>query len=144
MAEEEARAATSRAFRPYQHTLKIVWSFKFLEIVLLAADDYCMVVIQYLTKAWAVWQRMSRILSWEGARPQVSGFFFKAGVQLLLLFGSDTWVVTPRMGQVIGGFQDQVAWQLTRRLKRKRSYGRWEYSSAEAEREEGGFEPTEN
>ena len=80
LAAEEARAATSRAFRPYQHTLKIVWSFKFLEIVLLAADDYCMVVIQYLTKAWAVWQRMSRILSWEGARPQVSGFFLKSFV----------------------------------------------------------------
>ena len=50
--------------------------------------------------------RMSRILSREGARLRVSGFFFKSLVQSVLLFGAETWVVTPRIGQVLGGFQD--------------------------------------
>ena len=46
---------------------------------------------------------MSRILIREGARPRVSGFFFKSIVQAVLLFGAYTWVVTPHMGWVLGG-----------------------------------------
>ena len=46
---------------------------------------------------------MSRIMSREGARPQVSGVFFKVVVQLLFLFGSDTWLVTTCMGRFLGG-----------------------------------------
>ena len=37
---------------------------------------------------------MTRILIREVARPQVSGFFFKAVVQSLIIFGVETWVVT--------------------------------------------------
>ena len=47
---------------------------------------------------------MTRILSREGVEPQVSGFFFKTVVQRMLLFGLETWVVTPRMGRSPGRF----------------------------------------
>ena len=47
---------------------------------------------------------MMRILIREGARLRVSGFFFKAVVQSVFLFCVEVWVVTPCMGQVIGGF----------------------------------------
>ena len=33
----------------------------------------------------------------------MSGFFFKAVVQAVLLFGSETWVVTPHIGKALGG-----------------------------------------
>ena len=46
---------------------------------------------------------MTRILSREGAEPRVYGFFFKTVLQVVLLFGSETWVVTPLMGRVLGG-----------------------------------------
>ena len=46
---------------------------------------------------------MTRVLIREGAEPRVSGFFLKAVIQLVLLFGLETWVVTPRMGRVLGG-----------------------------------------
>ena len=59
-------------------------------------------------KAWMVWQRMSKILSREGARPRISGFFFKFVVQLVLLFSAETWVVTPHMVRYLVGFQEQV------------------------------------
>ena len=84
--------------------------FKYLEKVLLAEDDDWPAVIWNLTKARAVWRIMTRILSREGARPQVSGFFFKSVVQLVLIFGAETWVVTSRMGWVLGVFQDKVVW----------------------------------
>ena len=40
---------------------------------------------------------MTRILSREGERPRVFGFFFKSVVQSVLLFGVETWVLTPCM-----------------------------------------------
>ena len=82
---------------------------------------------------------MSRILIREGARPQVSGFFFKALIQSVLIFGAETWVVTPRMSKSLGGFQNQVAIRLTIYLLRKTTEGAWRYTSAAAETEEAGL-----
>ena len=69
---------------------------------------------------------MSSILSKEGERPQVSGFLSKSIFQSVFLFGAETWVVTPFMGRVLGGFQYQVAWQLTGWLPWRRFDGSWE------------------
>ena len=52
---------------------------------------------------------MSRILSQEGADAKVSGNFFKAMVQAVLLFGEETWVLTPRMERSLDSFQHEVA-----------------------------------
>ena len=70
----------------------------------------------------------------------MSGFFFKSVVQAVLLFGSETWVATPRMGRVLGGFQDQVARRLMGRLPRHKNDGKQEYTSAAAAREEAGLQ----
>ena len=61
-------------------------------------------------------------------------------VQLVLIFGAETWVVTPRMGQVLGGFKDQVARRFKGRLPPRRTDVKCEYTSAAAAREEVGFE----
>ena len=45
---------------------------------------------------------MMRILSREGLVPRVT-VFFKPAAQAVLLFGSETWVFTPRMGKALGG-----------------------------------------
>ena len=66
----------------------MVPSFKYLERVLLALDEDWPEVICNLVKARVVWRRMLRILSREGARPQVSGFIFKVVVQSVLFFGA--------------------------------------------------------
>ena len=68
---------------------------------------------------------MTRILSREGANPQVSVIFFKFVVQSVLFFGVDMWVVTPCMKQFMGVFQYQVAWILTGRLPRQPLDGKW-------------------
>ena len=93
--------------------------------------------MEYTREAW---RRMTRILSREGAELRVSDFFFKAIVQLVLLFSSETWVVTPLMGRVQGGFQDQVEWQLMRWIPRRQADGKWDYTSTAVARAEAGFE----
>ena len=88
-----------------------------------------------MAKAQAVWRRLTSILSREGVALRVSGFLFKSKVQLMLIFGAETWVVTPRMGQVLGGFQYQVAQWLTGRLPWRHNDEKWKYTSAVAARE---------
>ena len=64
--------------------------------------------------------------------PRVFVFFFKSVVQLVLLLCAEIWVVTPRMGRVLEGFQDQVAQRLTGRLLWRWYNGKWDYTSAAA------------
>ena len=63
---------------------------------------------------------------------------------MVLLLETETWVVTPCMGQVLGGFQEKVARQLAGRIPWCRSTVWWKYTSADAAREEVGFKPMEN
>ena len=65
-------------------------------------------------------------------------------VQAVLLFCSDTWLVTPCMGRALGGFQDQVARQMTGRLLWRKTDSKWWYTSAEMAREEAGFHTMED
>ena len=106
------------------------------------ADDDWTLVVNNLSRARAVWKWMTRILSREGAEPRVSIFFFKAVVQAVLLFGLETWVVTPRIVRVLGGFQDQVPRRLTRRIPWQKNDGKWEYTSAATKK--GGCRFPEN
>ena len=61
------------------------------------------------------------MLGREGAKPRVSGMFFKAVVQVVLLLGSDVWVTTLRMGRALGIFKHGVARWITGRHPK-----RWE------------------
>ena len=58
----------------------------------------------------------------------------------VLFFGVEIWVITPCMGRVLGGFQDQVAQRLMGRLLRHKIDGKWECTSAATAREEAGFQ----
>ena len=117
----------------------MVTSSRYLGRVISAADVDWPAVVLNLAQARAVWRRMARILIREGARPRVYIFFLKPVVQLGLLFGAETWVLNPGMGQVLGGIHDQVAWQLAGWFLRRRKDRKWEYTSAEAARVEVGY-----
>ena len=73
----------------------------------------------------------------------MSGCFLKAVLQSVLIFFVETWVDTPRMGRVLEGLQYQVASQLTVRIPRRCTDGKWEYTFVATEREESVFEVTE-
>ena len=101
---EEEREVTVRAFSAYGRPLEMVASFKYLVWVISTADDDWSAVINNLDLARKVWNRMLHILSRYGAAWWVYELFFKAIVQVVLLFGAETWVLTPRIGKALGGF----------------------------------------
>ena len=72
-------------------------SFKYLGRIVTAGDEDWPAVEVNLGKAQKSWGRLQRILSREGSEKRVSGGEFKAVVQQVLMFGAETWVVTPIM-----------------------------------------------
>ena len=84
-----------------------------------AGDDDWPTVVGNLQKARKSWGRLLRNLSREGVDPKVSEYFFKA----LLLFGSETWVITPRMERALSSYQPRGARRLTGRKPRRQGGG---------------------
>ena len=91
---------------------------------MLTAVDYdWLAVVGKLRKARKSWGQLSRILSREGADPKVSRHFYKAVAQAVLLFGAETWVLTPMMERALDSFQHRVTRRITRRKPSRREYG---------------------
>ena len=61
---------------------------------------------------------IGRILEREGATLYAKGMFYVAIIQSILLYGVETWTVTPTMMKVLGTFHNRVA----RRLAGKMAY----------------------
>ena len=61
-----------------------------------------------LEKSKNIWGWLSRILNREGTDSKVLGRFSKAVIQAVLLFGAETWVLTPRMERSLSSFQHRV------------------------------------
>ena len=68
----------------------MVTSFKYMGRVISVAEYNWPAVVMAFSRERAVWRSMTRILIWERAVPRVSGLFFKAVVQAVLLFGLET------------------------------------------------------
>ena len=94
--------------------------------MLRAGDDDWLAAVGNLGKAIKSWGRLSRILIRDGADPKVLGHFYKEVAQAVLLFGAETWVLTPRMEQALDSFQHRVARQIVRRQPRRQGVGIWD------------------
>ena len=140
LAEEETREGAERAYQAYGRPLVTVTAFKCLGQIFTASDDNYPVVVGNLRKALKSWTRIERILIREGAIPRVSGIFFKAVVQAVILFPLEIWVMTSRMVRALGSFQHRVARWITGRQPHRKVDGSWEYMPLETDMEEAGLE----
>ena len=127
------------AFEVYRQQIQSVPRFKYLGRVLTEGDDDWPAVVGNLAKARKSWGRLQGILSMEGATKRVSGNFFKAVVQQVLLFGAETWVVSPMMERALSTFLHGAARRLTGRHPRRGRDGKWHYPSLEGAMEEAGL-----
>ena len=139
MAETELRESTERAFDAYGKPIEAVHSFKYLGRIMTAGDNNWTVVAGNLLKAQKSWGRLARILSMEGADNRVSGTFFKAVVQQVLLFGAETCVLTPRIERELESFMHGAARRITGRQPRRGWDGKWYYPSLAGAMTEAGF-----
>jgi hypothetical protein len=109
----------------------------------------CPLTVQYsdwpavrynMRKARSRWARVSSLLRREKASPKVSGYFYKAIIQSVLLFSSETWVLPEAMVRLLEGFHNTIARRITNRIIRPRQNGMgWIYPAAQASRTEAAL-----
>ena len=86
-----------------------------------------------LKKARSVWARLSHTIRAKNASPRVCGVFYKVTVQLILLFGSETWNLSPKSLKSLEGFHLWAAWRMAgKRPPTKLGDGTWKYPNLTA------------
>ena len=143
LAEEEARERTEKALTAYGVPLSQVTSFNYLWQVMAAEEDEYPAVVRNLWRARNNWAQLTRALIREGADARTSGQIYLAMVQSVLLYGSETWVLKPRMQRVLGRFHHRVARRLTGRKHQKGRDGGWVYPLLEDAMTEAGLQEVE-
>ena len=137
---EDARRAREVVLSIRGVPLKSVSVFKYLGRPLSYTDEDWPAIYRNLSKARSRWARVSRVLAREGADAKIAGMFYKAVVQSVLLYGSESWVVTPAVLKVLNSFHHRMARRLSgkqpRYLPRE---NRWEYPPIEEALEVAGL-----
>ena len=112
---------------------------RYLGRVMMAGDYEYPEVVGNLQKSRKSWRRLSRISIREGLDLKVSGNFFKAVIQAVLLFGAEMRVLTPVMERDLGSSQHRFVRWLTGRHPRRTVGGSWGYPSSEEAMVVAGF-----
>ena len=106
--QREATAASVRSldvtFTAYGDELERVEVFKYLGRLMSMDDNDIQAVRSNMRKARKVFARLSRLLRMDNATPRACGMFYKATIQAVLLFGSETWNLTPSALKQLEGF----------------------------------------
>ncbi len=83
-----------------------------------------------LKKARKSWAQVSRVLRAENTSPKVCGVFYKAVVQAVLLFGSETWKLSPASLKSLEGFHIWAARRMAGMQPTRNPDGTWKYPSS--------------
>ena len=143
--QTNANIANQRAlevgFTAYGEDLERVEVFKNLGRLMTMDDTDTQAIRSNLTKARKAWKMISRLLRSENMKPRVCGMFFKAVVQAVLLYGSETWVLTDSALRCLEGFYYRAACRMARknRPKKNERTGEWRYPDKKELFEEVGL-----
>ena len=89
------------------------------------------------------WARLTRVLISEGVDARTLGHTYLTVVQSVLVYGSETWVLTRYMKRVLGGFHHRLAHRLTGIKPQKRWDIGWFYLLLEDAMAEAGLQEVE-
>ena len=99
--------------------------FKYLGRVLDDQDDDDHAALRQLGRAREKWGRVSHVLNSQGASSRARGYFYKAIIQAVLLYGSESWTLSERTLKLFRSFHSRVARYLTGRHIRQLEDGTW-------------------
>ena len=108
-----SRIASWTQFWESDQVLNKVYIFNYLGSIISFYDRDCPDVSRNLYRAWSKLGWFSCLLGQEGGDTRTYGMFYMAVVHYLLLFGSEYWVITPRILQSLGILKNQVAWRIS-------------------------------
>ncbi len=105
--------------------LERVEVFKYLGRLISFDDANNQAMRSNLKKAQGCWARVSRVLRAENATPKTCGMFYKATVQAVLLYGSETWSLSPLSMKRLEGFHIRAAWRMSGKKPEWNVDGSW-------------------
>jgi hypothetical protein len=132
VATEHIHKALQQTFTAYRAELEKVEVFQYLGRLLAYDDNDPQAVRGNLKKARGIWARLSRMIRTENASPRACSIFYKATVQSILLFGSETWNLSPQSLKCLEGFHLRAAWRMAGRRPTKLPDGTWTYPNSAA------------
>lgn len=131
IAQANAAMANLRAldvgFTAYGEPLERVEVFKYLGRLLSMDDTDTQAIRTNLAKARKAWKMFHRLLRGQNMSPRVCGMFFKAVIQAVLLYGSESWVLTRSALRCLEGFVYQAACRMARQHRKRKDQRTGEY-----------------
>jgi len=118
-------AATEVSFTIDGDEIERVTQFRYLGRILEENDDDAHASSRQLASARTKWNRIGQMLRSEGMKPRAMGYFYKAVVQAILLYGLETWVVSDAHLRQFRSFHSRVGRHLTGRHIRLLEDGSW-------------------
>ncbi len=105
-----SQQALEHTFCANGEELERVEVFKYLGWLILFDDADNQAMGSNLRKAHGCWSRVSRVLQSENATPKMCRMLYKATVQAVLLYRSETWSLSPSSMKCLEGFHIRTAW----------------------------------
>jgi hypothetical protein len=81
--------------------------------------------------AQGCWAWIFHVLRAENATPKTCGMFYKATMQAVLLYGSETWSLSPLSMKRLEGFHIRAAWRMSGKRPEQNVDGSWTYTRPE-------------
>jgi hypothetical protein len=124
--------ALRQQFIVRRDVLEQVGVFKYLGRMMAQEDNDIQAVRAQLRKARSTWARVGQVLSSENVTPFVAARFYQAIVLAVLLYGSETWVLSRTALPRLEGFHIRAAYWMAKKYKPKRGPGNlWIYPRSE-------------
>ncbi len=120
-----SQEALGHSFTAYREELERVKVFIYLRRLIMYDDANTQAMWSNLRKAWGCWARILHVLRAENATPWTSGMFYKATMQAVLLYGSETWSLSPTSIKRLEGFCIRATWQMSGLRPEKKPNGSW-------------------
>jgi hypothetical protein len=135
-----AALALRQQFTIHGDVLKRVKVYKYLGWMMAQDNDDTQVIRAQLRKARATWAWVGKVLRGENTSPTVAAKFYLAVVQAILLYGSETWVISPQAMAQLEGFHIRAMWSMAQRHKpRQGPQKEWVYPKSEDVLQECGM-----
>ncbi len=122
-----SQEALERSFTAYGEDLERVEVFKYLGRLIAYDDANNQAMRLNLRKARGCWAWILRVLGDENATARTCGMFYKATVQAVLLYGSETWNLSPMSVKRLEGFHIRATWQMSGLRPEKKPNESWLY-----------------
>jgi hypothetical protein len=97
-------ACLRQQFTIHDQVLERVNVYKYLERLLSQDDDDVQAVRAQIRKARTTWARVRNVLWAQNGAPMTSALFYKAVVQSVLFYSSETWVLSKTVLARLEGF----------------------------------------